>query len=70
MKQEYEEKTEQIKKEKKRAVKYIKDKFEGEINFVKNEMKTMLKELQAQNNENIIRKNFARLSGINSDFSE
>ncbi len=70
LKQEYEEKAEQIKKEKKRAIKFIKDKFEGEINSVKNEMKTMLKELQAQKNEKIIRKNFARLSGINIDFRE
>lgn len=70
LKQEYAEKLEQVKKEKKHAVKIIKDKFEGEINAVKTEMKAMLKELQAHKNEKVIRRNFARLSGADSEFKE
>lgn len=66
----YEEKLELVKKEKKHAVKLIKDKFEGEINAAKAEIKMLLKELKAQKNEKIIRKNYAKLSQMDNDFSE
>ena len=66
----YEEKLEQVKKEKKHAVKIIKDKFDGEINSAKAEIKALLKELKNQKNEKIIRKNYAKLSQMDNDFSE
>ena len=67
---EYEEKLEQVKKEKKRAVKLIKDKFESEINSAKNEIKSLLSELEKQKNPQIIRKSYAKLSQMDNDFSE
>ena len=70
IKSEYEEKLEQVKKEKKRAVKVIKDKFESEITSAKNEIRTLLSELKAQKNEKIIRKNYAKLSQMDNDFNE
>ena len=70
IKSEYEEKLEQVKKEKKRAVKVIKDKFEGEILSAKNEIKTLLSELKNQKNPQIIRKNYAKLAQLQNDFGD
>lgn len=70
IKKDYEKKLEEVKNEKKRAVKLIKDKFECEINSAKNEIKALLSELKKQKNEKVIRKNYAKIAQLNSDFKD
>ena len=61
LKSEYEDSLAQIKKDKKKTVKIIKDKFDRELLEVKAEIKNILDELRREKSEKIARRSYARL---------
>ena len=70
IKQEYESNLETIKKDKKKTVKNIKDKFDRELLSVKAEIKDILDELRREKSEKIARRSYARLAQTEQKFRE
>ena len=68
LKSEYEDSLAQIKKDKKKTVKIIKDKFDRELLEVKAEIKHILEELRREKSEKIARRSYARLAQTEQKF--
>lgn len=68
LKSEYENSLAQIKKDKKKTVKIIKDKFDRELLEVKAEIKNILEELRREKSEKIARRSYARLAQAEQKF--
>ena len=68
VKQEYEENLSTLKKDKKKTIKNIKDKFDRELLSVKAEIKDILDELRREKSEKIARRSYARLAKLEQDF--
>ena len=68
LKTEYENSLAQIKKDKKKTVKIIKDKFDRELLEVKAEIKSILEELRREKSEKIARRSYARLAQTEQKF--
>lgn len=68
IKREYEIALEKARKDKKKTVKNIKDKFDGELLEVKAEIKDILEELRREKTEKIARRSYARLAKAESTF--
>lgn len=68
IKKEYEENLNHLKKDKKKAVKVIKDKFDREILEVKAEIKGIMDELRKEKSEKLVRRAYARLAQLEGDF--
>ena len=64
LKKYYEKELSQHKKDKKKLLKLIKDKFEGQINSARSEIKEILTELRREKSEKIARRSYERLAGI------
>lgn len=60
----YEKELTQHKKDKKRLLKQIKDKFEGQINYARREIKEILTELRQEKSEKIARRSYDRLASL------
>lgn len=74
LKQHYEKELSQHKKDKKKTLKVIKDKFEAQLDDAKDEIKDILNELRREKSEKIARRSYARLAkleqGFRSDIQE
>ena len=68
LKSEYENSLAEIKKDKKKTVKIIKDKFDRELLEVKAEIKDILDELRREKSEKIARRSYARLAQTEQKF--
>ncbi len=68
VKKEYEENLVQIKKDKKKTIKVIKDKFDRELADTKAEIKDILEELRREKTEKIARRSYARLAKLEQNF--
>ena len=68
LKTEYENSLAQIKKDKKKTVKIIKDKFDRELLEAKAEIKQILDELRKEKSEKIARRSYARLAQTEQKF--
>ena len=68
LKQEYEENLSAIKKDKKKTIKVIKDKFNYELLDAKSEIKSILDELRKEKSEKIARRSYARLARLEEDY--
>lgn len=68
LKSEYEDSLARIKKDKKKTVKIIKDKFDRELLEVKAEIKNILDELRREKSEKIARRSYARLAQTEQKF--
>ena len=68
LKQHYEKELSQHKKDKKRTLKGIKDRFESQLDNAKDEIKEILKELREEKSEKIARRSYARLAKLEQDF--
>ncbi len=68
LKEEYENSLEQVKKDKKKTVKIIKDKFDRELLEAKDEIKQILDELRREKSEKIARRSYARLAQTEQKF--
>ena len=68
LKQQYEKELSQHKKDKKRTLKGIKDRFESQLDNAKDEIKEILKELREEKSEKIARRSYARLEKLEKDF--
>ncbi len=68
LKQQYETSLEAVKKDKKKTVKNIKDKFDRELLSVKAEIKDILDELRREKSEKIARRSYARLAQTEQKF--
>ena len=68
LKEEYENSLEQVKKDKKKTVKIIKDKFDRELLEAKGEIKQILDELRREKSEKIARRSYARLAMTEQKF--
>ena len=64
LKNEYEKKLSEIKKDKKKTVKIIKSKLETELEVTKNEIKEILNELRQEKSEKIARRSYSRLAKL------
>lgn len=70
IKKEYEENLTTLKKDKKKTVKIIKDKFDRELMEVKSEIKAIMDELRKEKSEKIARRAYARLAQLEGGFKE
>ena len=52
------------KKDKKKTLKFIKDRFENQLDDAKDEIKEILKELRQEKSEKIARRSYARLAEL------
>ena len=68
LKSEYENSLAQVKKDKKKTVKIIKDKFDRELLDAKAEIKEILDELRREKSEKIARRSYARLAQTEQKF--
>ena len=68
LKKHYEKDLSEHKKEKKKALKVIKDKFEGQLEEAKSEIKEILTELRREKSEKIARRSYARLAQLEQNF--
>ncbi len=68
LKQHYEKEISQHKKDKKRTLKGIKDRFESQLENAKDEIKEILTELRQEKSEKIARRSYARLAKLEQDF--
>ena len=68
LKEQYENSLEQVKKDKKKTVKIIKDKFDRELLEAKGEIKQILDELRREKSEKIARRSYARLAQTEQKF--
>ncbi len=70
IKKEYEENLSEVKKDKKKVIKNIKEKFSHEMLAVKAEIKDILEELRKEKSEKIARRSYARLAKLEQGFHE
>lgn len=70
IKNEYETSLKELKKDKKKTVKHIKDKFDRELLDVKAEIKEILDEIRKEKSEKIARRSYARLAQTEQKFRE
>lgn len=70
LKTEYEKKLSDMKKDKKKTVKIVKDKLETELSDVKDEIKNILNELRQEKSEKIARRSYSRLAKLEKDFRD
>lgn len=70
LKKEYEENLEAIKKDKKKAIKNIRTKFDYEMLSAKAEIKAILDEMRREKTEKIARRSYSRLAKLEQDYSE
>ena len=70
IKREYEENLTSLKKDKKKTVKVIKDKFARELLDVKSEIKDIMDELRKEKSEKLVRRAYARLANLEGDFKD
>ncbi|MBO5739288.1 endonuclease MutS2 [bacterium] len=70
LKKHYENELSQHKKEKKKTLKCIKDRFENQLDNAKDEIKTILNELRQEKSEKIARRSYARLAELEQDFRQ
>ncbi len=70
LKKHYEKELSAHKKEKKKSLKIIKDKFEGQLEDAKEEIKEILTELRQEKSEKIARRSYARLAQLEHGFRE
>lgn len=68
IKKEYEENLSHLKKDKKKTVKIIKDKFDREILDVKAEIKEIMEELRREKSEKLVRRAYSRLANLEGNF--
>ena len=68
LKKHYEKELTEQKKEKKKSLKIIKDKFEGQIEDAKSTIKDILTELRHEKSEKIARRSYARLAKLEHGF--
>ena len=68
LKKHYEKELTQHKKDKKKLLKLIKDKYETQLTHAREEIKEILTELRKEKSEKIARRSYERLAGIESDF--
>ena len=68
LKKMYEKQLSEQKKEKRKSLKIIKDKFEGKIENAKDTIKDILTELRQEKSEKIARRSYARLAKLEQDF--
>lgn len=70
IKKEYEENLNQVKKDKKKTIKNIKNKFDMEMMEARAEIKEILDELRKEKSEKIARRAYSRLAKLESGFRE
>ena len=70
LKHHYEKELNEHKKEKKRSLKIIKDRFEGQLNEAKDTIKDILDELRQEKSEKIARRSYARLAKLEQNFRD
>lgn len=70
LKKHYEKELNEHKKEKKKSLKFIKDRFEEQIEDAKENIKEILNELRQEKSEKIARRSYARLAKIEQGFHE
>ncbi len=70
LKAHYEKELAQHKKDKKKLLKLIKDKFEGQINSAREEVKEILTELRKEKSEKIARRSYERLANLEKNMRE
>lgn len=70
IKREYEENLSTVKKNKQKAIKNIKTKFDYELLAVKAEIKDILDELRREKSEKIARRSYSRLAKLENNFRE
>ena len=70
LKQHYEKELTQHKKDKKKQLKFIKDRFESQLEVAKDEIKEILEELRQEKSEKIARRSYARLAKLEQGFRE
>lgn len=70
LKKYYEKELSQHKKDKKKLLKLIKDKYEGQINAARNEIKEILTELRQEKSEKIARRSYERLANMEQRLRE
>ena len=68
VKEDYENKLTELRKDKRKTIKAIENKFMDEFNDVRIEIKEMLNDLQKDKNEKNIRRTFSKLSTMENDF--
>ena len=68
LKKHYEKELSEHKKEKKKTLKVIKDKFEAQLEEAKSEIKDILTELRREKSEKIARRSYARLAQLEQNF--
>ena len=68
LKKHYEKELSEHKKEKKKSLKVIKDRFEGQLEEAKSEIKDILTELRREKSEKIARRSYARLAQLEQNF--
>lgn len=68
LKKHYEKELNAHKKEKKKSLKIIKDRFEGQLEDAKSIIKDILKELRQEKSEKIARRSYARLAKLEQGF--
>lgn len=68
LKKHYEKELLQLKKDKKKSLKILKDRFEGQMETAKEEIKAILKELREEKSEKIARRSYERLSKLENGF--
>ena len=66
----YEKELNEQKKEKKKSLKIIKDKFEGQLENAKDTIKEILTELRQEKSEKIARRSYARLAKLEQGFRD
>ena len=70
LKQQYEKELNEHKREKKKSLKIIKDRFEGQLDAAKDTIKDILDELRQEKSEKIARRSYARLAKLEQGFRE
>ncbi len=70
LKKQYEKELSEHQREKKKTLKVIKDKFDGELNSAKDTIKDILDELRQEKSEKIARRSYARLAKLEQGFRE
>lgn len=70
LKIDYEKKLAEIKKDKKKTIKVIKDKLDTELELTKAEIKEILNELRREKTEKIARRSYARLAKLEKNLRE
>lgn len=68
LKQKYEKELSQHKKDKKRTIKVLKDRFESQLEDAKEEIKDILKELRQEKTEKVARRSYQRLAKLEQGF--